>query len=244
MFSKDLALKCLDLSMVTGLTLPNIKEMCKKYYDGHYDRLMSEYSGLVGKNLTLHKEPSTDTDWLFYEENDTLYIAFRGSESDMDWHMDFLIDKLVVPFDRDPQIKRDKLHQGFLTCYMSVRDRILDKVNSSGKKNVVVTGHSLGAAQASICSLDVQYNFRDINVVQYSFGTPNVGNAEYCKGHRKYVKEAYLIRNGFDLVSFVPPGVFGYSSIYDHIQVGSKKLFPSLTDHTPLFYYQNITKSL
>ena len=133
MFSKDLALKCLDLSMVTGMSLPNLQEVCKKYYDGQYDRLMKEYYGKIGKELNLFTEKSTSTDWLFYEEGVVLYIAFRGSEDDLDWKMDFKIDKLIVPFNRDPSIKKDRLHDGFLTCYMSVRDRILEKVRSSGK---------------------------------------------------------------------------------------------------------------
>jgi hypothetical protein len=237
MFSKDLALKCLDLSLLTYSGTPN---EIKNYGADNTTRINSEYVLSDG----ILNEPSTDTQWLFYEEGIVLYIAFRGSQDIEDWQMDFKINKLIVPFDRDPKIKKDKLHQGFLTCYMSIRDKIFDKIKSSGKKIIIITGHSLGAALATICSLDVKYNFSSLDVTQYSFGTPNVGNSDYAKGYNKHMTQSYFIRNSNDIVTFVPPRILGYVPIHEHIRVGNKGLFLSFMDHMPTAYYQNIVKFL
>jgi predicted lipase len=242
MFSKDLALKCLDLSIVTGMTMPNAQAVGTKIYgEDNVKRLMAQYSS---KNVVFFEDVPTDTHGLFYIENGTLFIGFRGSESLENWEYDFMIDKKKVPFDRDPSMYKDRLHDGFLKAYMAVRSIVFQQVMNSGFKKIIVTGHSLGAAIATICVLDVQYNFRDCDVKLYCSGVPRVGNKQYIKGFNKYVKEAYCIRQGRDLISYLPPNLLGFFQVRKYMHVGPHKLFPSLKDHYPLRYWTAMNKDL
>ena len=42
-------------------------------------------------------------------------------------------------------------------------------------------GHSMGAALATICAMDVKFKANLTDVRLYTFGSPRVGNAEFAK---------------------------------------------------------------
>ena len=50
-------------------------------------------------------------------------------------------------------------------------------------------GHSLGGALATLCGLDIQYNFPDVSVSVYTFGSPKVGNAAFVQAYNRRVPD-------------------------------------------------------
>lgn len=58
-----------------------------------------------------------------------------------------------------------------------------------------VAGHSMGAAMAHICALDMKFTlgFETINV--YTFGSPRVGNDKFKLYYNKIVNVSYLLFN-------------------------------------------------
>ena len=75
-------------------------------------------------------------------------------------------------------------------------------------KKIVVTGHSLGAAMATICASRLHELGADL--VLYTFGSPRVGDNIWARQFDDI--EAYRIVNNNDIVCRVPP--FGY---YSHV---------------------------
>lgn len=74
------------------------------------------------------------------------------------------------------------------------------------------TGHSLGAALATLASLDVIESnlFAPDEVLVIHFGGPRVGNAAFSNYYNRIVKHSIRTTHGADTVVHLPPRLFGY----------------------------------
>jgi hypothetical protein len=115
-------------------------------------------------------------------QDDKIVVFFSGSASLLDFtqtnvdvaSIDFPSD---IPCDID--VRGSKVHRGFWQAYSSVRTRLMVLLTSTSLTHVdiskvLVTGHSLGGALASLAIADVCALFKDITLV--TFGAPQVGN--------------------------------------------------------------------
>ena len=80
------------------------------------------------------------------------------------------------------------VHSGFKTQYDSIRDQVFQFVAEKFKlykpKQLLITGHSLGGALATLCALDFRLNpvpnyQPTIKVI--TFGAPQVGNEKFVE---------------------------------------------------------------
>tara|TARA_B100000212_G_scaffold31527_1_gene20609 strand:- start:441 stop:863 length:423 start_codon:yes stop_codon:yes gene_type:complete len=71
------------------------------------------------------------------------------------------------------------------------------------KKQIYITGHSLGAALATL----VAGRLNNPDVVLYTFGSPRVGNGKWNKCQKF---KHYRFRNNNDLVTRIPPAWLGF----------------------------------
>lgn len=93
------------------------------------------------------------------------------------------------------------VHQGFLTAYDSVRSAVMEMAElamirtkrreGSGSWRVLVTGHSLGGALATLCAYDLALHRWPEGVVapqisMYNYGSPRVGNRKFAKVVRRW----------------------------------------------------------
>lgn len=102
---------------------------------------------------------------------DRLIFAFRGSDELEDWcctNACITRESSEAIFDG-----RYAVHSGFLDAYLSVSDYVLDKIVTTASMRVVVTGHSLGGALATLCCAHLVTNgMTDVSLV--CFGTPRL----------------------------------------------------------------------
>lgn len=137
-----------------------------------------------------------------------LVIVFRGTEPKLkDWMTDIDGFQMVIPYgNKDSNIR---VHGGILKAYKSVRDalhRYIDPIKE--KVGVIhVVGHSLGGGLATLCAVDMQYNYDKITgpVVCYTYGALKVGNLAFVKSYNTRVPETYRIFIPKDVVPFMPP---------------------------------------
>lgn len=112
-------------------------------------------------------DTKTHTQAFLCRSEDVYYLSFRGTEAEF---LDILTDlKFRLQF-----VKGEKKHTGFIESYRSIRAEILDSI-PTGKK-VVLTGHSLGGALASISYFDLKEVY-DVKYC-YTFGEPPSGVSE------------------------------------------------------------------
>jgi hypothetical protein len=135
-------------------------------------------------------------------------IAFRGSESTLDW----VLDCLLVPWGRPPR------HLGFLCAWWSVRARARAYLEEHrGHFDIIeLCGHSLGGAVAKVAALELASNYRIDAVV--TLGCPRVfwggGVRKYdealtADGQRLGERTLSYV-HGLDVVAMMPPALLGY----------------------------------
>lgn len=110
------------------------------------------------------------------ELKDAFLIVFRGSSNVYEWIEDI---KSVVTKDfktNDNKIFLGRAGSGFIDAYDDLRDyepfTTSVKENLNKYKRVVIAGHSLGGAMATLCSLEVYKTQSDVKQALVTFGCP------------------------------------------------------------------------
>jgi len=156
-------------------------------------------------------------------------VVFRGTEptswEDIKADIQFTKQEKTYATNSVGLKAHGKMHKGFRAALEDVW-KILHKhykQNGVGKQ-LLITGHSLGAAMATICAARLQSVFNK-EIVLYTFGSPRVGNKEFVDNlnveHHRWV-------NNNDAVTKVPPiwlfykhhGMLNYLNYYGKVRDG------------------------
>src|ERR1700730_7284426 len=123
-------------------------------------------------------------------------VAIRGTDKDDPSDVADDLDIEPVPWEA-----KGKVHRGFANALGQIRSD-LDKALRSVQGKLVYTGHSLGAAVATLLA-----SVRRPTQL-YTFGSPRVGNADFV-GTLSGVKSSRYV-DCCDLVARMPPEAAGY----------------------------------
>ncbi len=211
---------------------------CKEVYQ---DFSTISFGGVADKPFLIN-QTTTDTQAAILTNGAGITIVFRGSESSFDWETDF--DTQPERADFDDQIIQGQIvnqreqvypyagesksgalmHRGFVTAYFSVRDQIHDYIKGHEISTVVATGHSLGGALATLCAVDLQYNFSDkITALDaYTYGSPKVGNDGFRDSFNRRVPNSYRFVQGMDIVPELPRWWQGYRHVDKEYRIGQR----------------------
>ncbi len=161
------------------------------------------------------------------ESPQEIIIAFRGTSSTTNWISDTIASQMRFKY-----IKEDCLtHRGFTDIYASARNGIISTLASlSPDKTLYITGHSLGAALATLCAIDIAANTAYSSPNLYTFGSPRVGDPAFAKAFTMYVRNSYRIANLFDVITHAPPSIYKLPKrdkkyYYSHVQTLSSLSF-------------------
>jgi len=99
--------------------------------------------------------------------------------------------------------------KGFLLAYQALRSSMLKEIGEITKSNpslpVVVVGHSLGAAMAELCAVDLTETLNLTNVHVWNYGDPRVGNLDWMYYYKTKVATTWRTTNQKDPVPHLPP---------------------------------------
>ncbi|MCJ8014237.1 lipase family protein [Paenibacillus sp. KQZ6P-2] len=161
------------------------------------------------------------------ESQQEIIIAFRGTSSKTNWISDMIASQKSFKY-----IKEDCLtHRGFTDIYSSARGRIIAELAKlSPLKTLYITGHSLGAALATLCAIDIAANTAFCFPILFTYGSPRVGDPAFAKAFTKYVRNSYRSANLFDVVTHAPPTVYKLPKrekkyYYSHVHTLSSQRF-------------------
>ncbi|GAB4830471.1 Phospholipase A1-Igamma1, chloroplastic [Ancistrocladus abbreviatus] len=174
-------------------------------------------------------------------------ISWRGTVTYLEWIVDLMdilkpisCHKIPSP---DPTIK---VEAGFVDlytnkdesckyCKFSAREQVLHEVNRLIKKyqgeelSITITGHSLGAALATISAYDIaetgkhiRNNSHAVPTSVFSFASPRVGNVRFKERLESLGVKVLRVLNEHDIVP-KSPGFF----INEHVPQGLMKLAES-----------------
>jgi len=165
----------------------------------------------------------------------TAVVALRGTESTMEWWDDFHWD--LVPFTQIPN--GGKVAQGFYDIYTSIGTMAPGQEGASAPSAfaaevaraatsglaagldpaslpLVVTGHSLGGALATLLVTDLNATTA-LKPQAWTFASPQVGDAIFAARYGGLSSVSWRIYNQVDVVPYFPVGV---SDSYQSVTAG------------------------
>lgn len=145
-----------------------------------------------------------------------IIFSFRGAtpSAGRNWITDLNAQRMPYP-----GLRGATVHKGFYNAYLSVARQ----VNLAAKSllancqncQIYVTGHSLGAAVATLAAADLFALTPDITL--YTFGSPRVGDQAFATYFDKIVPDAFRIVHKNDIVPHVPQRFLGFRHVSQEI---------------------------
>lgn len=176
------------------------------------DLLLEKLKGGGFKMVAEFNDEKTDTQAFLVSTGEYAVLAFRGTE--VTKKADIARDAKAIKV----SVIEGRVHGGFLGGYNSVREDILKALKKVLGLPLYITGHSLGAALATVATNYLEDEvingapLRDQIAACYTFGSPRVGNKQY---DRDFKSPIYRIVNTTDIVTVVPLLLMGYIHIGD-----------------------------
>ena len=171
-----------------------------------------------GKVIEFINDSETDlqTAITLSETKKTISIIFRGSESRSDWFYDFQILKKNLH-------DNVYVHTGFWKQlhinknYEKILGRLTELMETHPNYKIIVTGHSLGAALATLCGYELSKLLpNQITVV--SFASPRVGNLGFREDFDAQENLLhYRVTNNHDVITATPMIYYKHCGTNVHI---------------------------
>lgn len=140
----------------------------------------------------------------YHQGQKAIYVSFRGSESAQNWLDD--LDVILTSYPA-PGCGSCEVHKGFYdaekACFPAVLDQVKKLKGTYPDYQVVVTGHSLGAALATLVSIDL-INSNINNVRMFNYGSPRVGDTAFSNYAATIIKDRNRITHHKDMVPHSP----------------------------------------
>jgi predicted lipase len=171
------------------------------------------------------------------------FVIFCGTEGWKD-----IIDNIKFWKTGMPQNwfgKKVNAYTGITEQYAKVRDMLHQFIKIPDE--IMVTGHSLGGALATICSGDLKNNYPDKDISCVTFASPRVGGYAFAKRFNQLIPDSLRYVYGSDSVTKVPPIYIHYKHVSTKVQLGKlskcekilspiRKITGNPKDHEPARY--------
>lgn len=196
------AYETIDISQKLLLELKQCAELSKEAYHSPV-KTAKENNGLtqlafLSKNDTqvyIWKRESEEE-----EKDKRVYVVFRGTKG-----LEDIVDDIDIRHKRFSAAKGVKVHAGFYRQWLDIAPLVDRELKAlKGPFTLVCTGHSLGGALATLASLEYADKYKALEC--YTFGSPRVGNHNFCTAFEEKVPVHWRIVNEKDPVPTLPFG--------------------------------------
>ena len=173
---------------------------------------------------------------------DTVYYCFQGTQDYPDWWKN--IQKHSTKF------HGLSVHDGFLDLYKIFERKHFRNAKKHLLENrVIFTGHSQGAALATLAAFDYAYYLERNSMYARDscllpIASPRVGKGAFEIIMKEFYPDTEIYRFGWDLVTTVPWQIGGYRHVGKIVQLGTKGWRPTMFDHYPEKYIEAFKKTI
>lgn len=160
-------------------------------------------------------------DYYAEREGNTLRLFFECSDGAEDWRSNF--NFFAIP--RKPYKNMRSLwfcHRGFLKVFKAIEPYIKDLICDPSVTRIETVGYSHGAALALLCCEYCMFNRPDAEVEGAGFGCPRVIWGPVPKEVKQRLASFKVYRNRNDIVTYLPPILFGYRHVSPVIHIGKR----------------------
>ncbi|EPS65776.1 hypothetical protein M569_09001, partial [Genlisea aurea] len=184
-----------------GIQLPNLTDRIPQW--------MSSWIGYVAV--------CDDADEIARLGRRDVVVAYRGTSTCMEWLENLRATLTCLPSEMS-SVSGSKVQSGFLSLYTSstpekpsLQTSVKEEINRILRKyageplSITITGHSLGAALATLTAYDIATTVENPPLVTVvSFGGPRVGNKTFRRQLEKTAVKVLRIVNSDDPITKVP----------------------------------------
>jgi Lipase (class 3) len=184
------------------------------------------YGNELATDVSPHTGETVTYGFLASSGSGELVAVIRGTDTLLEWLHDFSFLFVPNPIHAGGGLTED----GFTAIYRSLRagadpnspsaiTAIANLVGSNGISSATITGHSLGAALATLLALDVGLNsgLGGQSTTSYTFASPRVGELFFQHTYDSVVPDTYRICNRQDLVPQTP--LFPYEHVGNELEL-------------------------
>jgi hypothetical protein len=191
-----------------------------------YSFIDALYGNELATDVSPHTGETVTYGFLASSGAGELVAVLRGTDTLLEWLHDFSFLFVPNPIHAGGGLTED----GFTAIYRSLRagadpnspsaiTAIANLVGADGISSATITGHSLGAALATLLALDVGLNsgIGGQNTTAYTFASPRVGELFFHHTYDSVVPDTYRIYNRPDLVPQMP--LFPYEHVGNGLEL-------------------------
>ena len=204
------------------MSCPAFDAKAKEYKDENAlflavcSRLAYKTKSTIGKRVIniwkmskYHYFDRNDIQAFITKNREFIILSFRGTEPDKFRDILYDLDAAMIlgPI--------GKVHRGFLNALTKVWYEIEAKIREyrNNNQSLWITGHSLGAALATLATAQLIRNKVPVNGL-YTFGQPRTGDKVFSSNFNKlFGEKTFRVVNDKDLVTRIPPQSMGYEHI-------------------------------
>jgi Lipase (class 3) len=185
------------------------------YYAFYYPDLFEQTIAQSGYNITnieqFYDEPGEIMGFVGDLSQDTLIISFTGTQP-------LFIPETVWDdlFIEHTKFGGGWVSKGFYKAWNDIKNFILARLPI---KNVIIIGHSLGAAIATLASYYIKDTYPSTEVIIYTYASPRVGDTAFAKSFNDKNIKSYRVQNYWDIVPRLPIKDLGYHHIHTLILI-------------------------
>ena len=146
-----------------------------------------------------------------FQNDQRVVVIFDGTMFKDEWLADFDFPQ-IAPQELGGYQRGMMVHTGFLRVYRAVRPQLLRLWRENTDRELIIAGHSLGAAVSNLAALDLhQYQ-----PIHYTYGCPRTGNRIWADTFNRLLPYSWRVYNAEDLITEVPPPII-FKWVYSHI---------------------------
>ncbi len=143
--------------------------------------------------------------------------AFRGTQTAFEWLHD--AEFLLTDYPFAPN--SGQTESGFTMLYASCKTgtddgspRVADALRAyAAGRSVQITGHSLGAALATLLAPEAAALLPNSRVSSVTLGSPRVGDRTFAGTFNTLLPDSWRIANREDIATYLPPAFTGYAHV-------------------------------
>ena len=169
-------------------------------------------------------------DYAYDRVDHHLILYFQDSDGALDWLRNLNFPAVAYRLENQSVLY---VHRGFLNAWLSIMPRIEPLVTDEDVERITVVGYSHGAALAVLCHAyvwNVRPDLRE-DLIGYGFGAPRIIWGRIPPMIRECWKNFTVIRNRSDIVTHVPPRIFGYRHVGKLLEIGSAGKYSPIGAH-------------
>ena len=174
-----------------------------------------------------------------------IFLAVRGTSVNPEWYTDtdFFSETVTIG-----PAKKVSVHEGFYFAFDSCRDAVIASITALSQKiggapaGLVVSGHSLGAALATLFPLSIYASdwfansgLSDMSV--YGIATPRAGKKDFADTYNSMEAiKTFNIRNTKDIIPDLPPDSFGFRPVGQNLNFTQDWNNPAANHTMPVYH--------